>query len=141
MVPDLATVSSFCSRLAMARIFPLATLGNWPSQYHFSSSRRTMSSGLLPMTKGPLSPGATLRAQSGRTYTIQEVLAERREPLLCVYRARYDLNPIMSRGDALLILKSAEERNFIVKNMILGQYEYQQALQKPWPRALTCGPW
>jgi hypothetical protein len=100
-----------------------------------------MSSGLLPMTKGPLSPEATLCAQSGRTYTIQEVLAERREPLLCVYRARYDLNPIMSRGDALLILKSAEERNFIFKNMILGQYEYQQALQKPWPRALTCGPW
>lgn len=133
MLPDFATASSFCSRLAIARILPLATLGGRP-QYHFSSlyrTYRTMSSGLLPMTTGPLSPGTTLCAQSGRTYTIQEVLTERREPLLCVYRARYDPNLTMSNDDTLLILKSAEGRNFIVKNMIPGEYEYQQALQEP----------
>lgn len=33
--------------------------------------------------------------------------------------------------DALLISKSAEGRSFIVKNMIPGEYEYQQALQRP----------
>ncbi|KAH9222554.1 calcium/calmodulin dependent protein kinase [Leptodontidium sp. 2 PMI_412] len=76
------------------------------------------------MATAPFSPGTTLRGQSGRTYTIQEVLAERREPLLCVYRASND-------DDALLISKSAEGRSFIVKNMIPGEYEYQQALQRP----------
>ncbi|KAH6719348.1 kinase-like domain-containing protein [Leptodontidium sp. MPI-SDFR-AT-0119] len=112
MQPSLSTASFLCSRLAIARNFPLAALGSRP-QYHFSSSHRTMSSGSLPMATAPFSPGTTLRGQSGRTYTIQEVLAERREPLLCVYRA------------------SAEGRSFIVKNMIPGEYEYQQALQRP----------
>lgn len=130
MLPEFATASSFCSRLAITRIFPLAPLCRRP-QYHCSSSHRTISSGLFPMTTEPLSPGTTLCAQSGRTYTIQEVLAERREPLLCVYRARYDPKLTLSADHALLILKSAEGRNFIVKNMIPGEYEYQQALQKP----------
>ncbi|KFZ11097.1 hypothetical protein V502_07751 [Pseudogymnoascus sp. VKM F-4520 (FW-2644)] len=64
------------------------------------------------MATEPFTQGATLCGQSGRTYTIQEVLTERRKPLLCVYRA------------------SAEGQNFIVKNMIPGEYEYQQDLQK-----------
>ncbi|OBT78614.1 hypothetical protein VF21_02361 [Pseudogymnoascus sp. 05NY08] len=63
------------------------------------------------MANEPFIQGATLRGQSGRTYTIQEVLAERRDPLLCVYRA------------------SAEGQSFIVKNMIPGEYEYQKDLQ------------
>ncbi|KAI9746354.1 MAG: hypothetical protein M1818_000066 [Claussenomyces sp. TS43310] len=37
----------------------------------------------------------------------------------------------MSSGDALLPMNSAEGQNFIVKNMIPGEYEYQQAWQKP----------
>ncbi|CAG8957119.1 hypothetical protein HYFRA_00009320 [Hymenoscyphus fraxineus] len=84
-----------------------------PSQYISLSSRRFTSSQMLDMAEEPLKPGATLCGQSGRIYTIQEVLAERRKPLLCVYRA------------------GAEGKNFIVKNMIPGEYEYQQDLQKP----------
>ncbi|KAF1840087.1 kinase-like protein [Cucurbitaria berberidis CBS 394.84] len=57
--------------------------------------------------------GATLRGYSGQTYIIQEILAERRTQLSCVYRA------------------SAEGENFIIKNMIPGEFEYQQELQKP----------
>ena len=89
-----------------------------------------MSSGRL-ITTGPLSPGTTLCAKSGQTYTIQEVLSERlRKPLLCVYRARYDPKLTIS-NNALMIFKSAKGRNYIVKNMIPGKYKYQQALQKP----------
>jgi hypothetical protein len=37
----------------------------------------------------PFAIGTELRGHSGRTYKVQEVLAERRQPLFCVYRARY----------------------------------------------------
>ncbi|KAI1503702.1 kinase-like protein [Biscogniauxia marginata] len=74
---------------------------------------RTLSS-LSSQTKfEPFSIGAALRGQSGRTYNIQDVLAERRDLLLCVYRA------------------SAEGENFILKNMIPGEFEYQKDLQNP----------
>lgn len=36
----------------------------------------------------PLSLGTMLKSDSGQTYKIEEVLADRRKPLLCVYRAR-----------------------------------------------------
>jgi hypothetical protein len=81
------------------------------------------------MAKKPFTKGATLRGQSVRTYTIQEVLAKRRDPLLCVYRARYDLSRD-SNSDTILTMTSAEGQSFIVKNMIPGEYEYQQELQK-----------
>ena len=51
----------------------------------------SISSRVLPMAHNePLAPGATIQGYSGRTYTIEEIIAERRNPLLCVYRARYD---------------------------------------------------
>ena len=37
----------------------------------------------------PLPLGTQLKGDSGRTYGIEELLADRRKPLLCVYRARY----------------------------------------------------
>ncbi|KAF2278015.1 kinase-like protein [Westerdykella ornata] len=58
----------------------------------------------------PFSIGAALRGHSGRTYSVQEILTERRGPLLCVYRARRKLH---------------------YQNMIPGEFEYQQNLQKP----------
>ena len=84
----------------------------------------------LKRVNGPLTPGATLRGQSGRIYTIQEVLVENLKPLLCIYRARYSMNPT-TRGSALTALVRAEGRDFVIKNMIPGEYEYQQDLQKP----------
>ena len=133
MVPYLATSTAFCRRLTIARISPSTTLilGNRPPQRPLPSSHRTISSRAIQMANEPLTPGATLCGQSGRTYTIQEVLAERRDPLLCVYRARYDPNPILSSSEVALIIRSADGQNFIVKNMIPGEYEYQQDLQKP----------
>lgn len=89
MVPRLATTSALCRGLATARIFP-SILNNVPLQYHVPLTYRTASSQSLQIPKELYTPGATLCGQSGRTYTIQEVLAERREPLLCVYRARYE---------------------------------------------------
>lgn len=83
------------------------------------------------MATKPFTQGATLRGQSGQTYTIQEVLTERRDPFLCVYRARYGPNPVIRSSDTLLTRTSAEGQNFIVKYMIPGEYEYQQDLQKP----------
>ncbi|KAK4246834.1 kinase-like protein [Corynascus novoguineensis] len=91
--------------------FPFVTRTCCIKQY-YHPCHRTMSS--LSQTKSePFSIGAALRGRSGRTYSIQEVLSERRDPLLCVYRA------------------SDEGENFIVENMISGEFEYQQDLQKP----------
>jgi len=40
------------------------------------------------------------------------------------------MNPT-TRGSALTALVRAEGRHFVIKNMIPGEYEYQQDLQKP----------
>ncbi|KUL81330.1 hypothetical protein ZTR_10085 [Talaromyces verruculosus] len=64
------------------------------------------------VSKEPLSLGTMLKSDSGQAYKIEEVLADRRKPLLCVYRA------------------SSEGKNYIVKNMIQGEFEYQLNLQK-----------
>ncbi|CZT12554.1 uncharacterized protein RCO7_11469 [Rhynchosporium graminicola] len=79
-----------------------------PSQRSISST----SSEVLPMADEPLAPGATIQGYSGRIYTIGESIVERRDPLLCVYRA------------------SVEGKKFILKNMIPGEYEYQKDLQE-----------
>ncbi|TGJ77142.1 hypothetical protein E0Z10_g10739 [Xylaria hypoxylon] len=60
----------------------------------------------------PFASGTWLKGDSGRVYEIEEVLSDRRRPLLCVYRAR------------------AERVKYIVKNMIKGEFEYQMELQK-----------
>ncbi|KAL4876478.1 kinase-like domain-containing protein [Aspergillus karnatakaensis] len=65
----------------------------------------------------PLPIGTKIKGDSGRVYTIEEILADRRKPLLCVYRAR------------------ANGGSFIIKNMIPGDFEYQLDLQK---RLATC---
>ena len=143
MVPHLVTATLFCRRLTIARIFPSTTLiwGNRPAQHRLQYSHRTMSSRSLQTDDKPLTPGTTLCGQSGRMYTIQEVLAERRKPLLCVYRARYELNPMISSIDGALIIRSAEGQNFIIKNMIPGETSINKFCRSPWPRVLTCIPW
>ncbi|PTU22237.1 hypothetical protein P175DRAFT_0514365 [Aspergillus ochraceoroseus IBT 24754] len=64
----------------------------------------------------PLHLGAQFKGDSGRIYRIEEVLADRRKPLLCVYRAR--------------TAESADEGEYVIKNMIPGEFEYQLDLQK-----------
>lgn len=53
------------------------------------SSRRYATSTTLQSHEEPLCLGADLKGESGRIYRIEEVLSDRRKPLLCVYRARY----------------------------------------------------
>ncbi|KAI3322807.1 kinase-like protein [Xylariaceae sp. AK1471] len=60
----------------------------------------------------PFAPGTLLKGDSGQVYEIEETLSDRRNPLLCVYRAR------------------AETTKYIVKNMIKGEFDYQMELQK-----------
>ncbi|KAI0536380.1 kinase-like domain-containing protein [Xylaria digitata] len=60
----------------------------------------------------PFTLGTMLKGDSGRLYEIEEILSNRRNPLLCVYRARTD---------------AAE---YVVKNMIKGEFEYQMELQQ-----------
>jgi len=126
-----ATGAALCRTLAIPRISLSSSriLCNRPSQHHHLSSSRTVSSQASEMASEPLIPGSTLCGESGRIYTIREVLAERRKPLLCVYRARYNLNPTIRHS--VLTITSAEGQNFVVKNMIPGEYKYQQDLQKP----------
>lgn len=37
----------------------------------------------------PLGPGPRLKGNSGKIYRIEEILPDRRKPLLCVYRTLY----------------------------------------------------
>jgi hypothetical protein len=80
-------------------------------------------------SKYPLALGTMLKSGSGRTYRVEEFLAERRKALLCVYCARYvDPGPFEA---SCKLRASAERRNFIAKNMIRGESDYQLSLQKP----------
>ncbi|KAI1459755.1 kinase-like protein [Annulohypoxylon moriforme] len=59
----------------------------------------------------PFTPGTLLKGDSGRVYEIEEVLSDRRNPLLCVYRAR------------------SEMTKYIVKNSLEGDFDYQLGIQ------------
>ncbi|KAL2176137.1 kinase-like domain-containing protein [Thermothelomyces heterothallicus CBS 202.75] len=61
----------------------------------------------------PFLVNSTIRGDSGRIYKVEEILSERRKPLLCVYRA------------------SSEGKQFILKDMIKGEFDYQLSLQTP----------
>ncbi|KAK3291997.1 kinase-like domain-containing protein [Chaetomium fimeti] len=80
------------------------------------ASSRTMSTASESATKwrtDPFSVGDILCGSSGRSYNIEEILADRRKPLLSVYRA------------------SAQGNKYVIKNIIKDSFEYQQELQKP----------
>jgi hypothetical protein len=47
-----------------------------------------MMSSMSQVNKEPLSLGTMLKSDSGQTYKVEEVLADRGKPRLCVYRAR-----------------------------------------------------
>ncbi|EER39169.1 conserved hypothetical protein [Histoplasma capsulatum H143] len=66
--------------------------------------------------EGPLSLGTRLKGDSGQMYRIEEVLTDRRKPLLCVYRAR--------------TAESSGKESYVIKNMIPGEFEYQLNLQQ-----------
>jgi hypothetical protein len=59
------------------------------SPSHFP--RRAMSAARARRTE-PFPTGSALHGDSGRVYKIQEILSQRRQPLLCVYRAKYVLH-------------------------------------------------
>ncbi|KAH6847197.1 kinase-like domain-containing protein [Chaetomium sp. MPI-CAGE-AT-0009] len=59
----------------------------------------------------PFSIGDILQGSSGRSYNVEEILADRRKPLLCVYRA------------------SAQGNTYVIKNIIKDSFEYLQNLQ------------
>lgn len=70
-------------------------------------SRRYAMSTTLQSHEEPLPLGARLKGDSGRIYRIEEVLADRRKPLLCVYRARYgSFNKHSTRVPSMLTLKN-----------------------------------
>ncbi|KAJ0419348.1 kinase-like domain-containing protein [Aspergillus carlsbadensis] len=58
--------------------------------------------------------GTPLRGNSGQNYTVQEILASRQKPLPSVYRAT-----------------SANGVNYVIKDMIEGEFDYQLDLQRP----------
>lgn len=73
--------------------FSISTL---PSLSHATYLGRQLSqprgmSTTLQSREEPLPLGTMLKSGSGRNYKIEEILADRRKPLLCVYRARYVL--------------------------------------------------
>jgi hypothetical protein len=66
----------------------LASVSRYPYLGRPFSGRRTMSTPLQSHEE-PLPIGTRLKGDSGQIYMIEEILADRRKPLLCVYRARY----------------------------------------------------
>ncbi|KAI1137442.1 kinase-like protein [Hypoxylon sp. FL0543] len=81
-----------------------------------TSLRSTMSTtpAASRFNEEPFTPGTLLEGDSGQVYEIEELLSDRRNPLLCVYRAR---------------LRAGTEK-YILKNMIKGDLDYQLELQK-----------
>jgi hypothetical protein len=54
---------------------------------------KTMSTTSAPVRRTePFPVGDILLGSSGRSYSVEEILRERRKPMLCVYRARYVLS-------------------------------------------------
>lgn len=51
-----------------------------------------MSSSSKAPSPEPRPVGTPLLGHSGRTYNVEKILVDRRDPLLCVYRARYELD-------------------------------------------------
>jgi hypothetical protein len=82
------------------------------------------------MSQAPLTPGTMMKSDSGQTYKVEEVLVDRRQPLLCVYRARF----VYSLGFHNILANRTRDsgvgRNYIVKNMIQGEFDYQLELQR-----------
>lgn len=87
----------------------------------------------------PFSVGDILYGSSGRRYTVDEILSDRRKPLRCVYRAWYVGAPDMVTQTQTFrglkanksYVESAQGERYIVKNILQGDFEYQQELQKP----------
>ncbi|KAK4204497.1 kinase-like domain-containing protein [Triangularia verruculosa] len=89
-----------------------------PQHLHRTMSSRSTPSrrqpvGPLPRRTTPFAVGEELRGKSGIAYRIEEVLAERQEPLLCVYRA-----------------SDNQAKSYIVKNLLPGHFEYRYQLQQ-----------
>ncbi|KAE8154312.1 kinase-like domain-containing protein [Aspergillus avenaceus] len=96
---------------ALIRIQPPLTRAPFFTCQLLSQTRKTSTKS--PSIQEPLKPGTILKSDSGQSYRIDEILADRRKPLLCVYRA------------------STARSNYIIKNMIPGEFNYQLDLQKP----------
>ena len=92
---------------------------------------RIMSSSHSPqMNYQPLKVGDCFQGQKGRTYTVQELLSERKECGLYVYKTRCALKDIQKyKLYTNSPLKSANGKFFVAKNMMPGEYEYQRDLQ------------
>lgn len=58
----------------------------------FRQPVRTMSSSTKISPTEPCPVGTPLPGHSGRTYKVEKIVVDRRDPLLCVYRARYELD-------------------------------------------------
>lgn len=89
---------------------PLPLVSRYPRLGRQFSRRYAMST-TLQSHEEPLHLGAQFKGESGRIYKIEEVLADRRKPLLCVYRARYGpFNKHSTRVSSILTPKNGEKR-------------------------------
>ena len=110
------------------------TQGNTPGQ--LSPSRTTSTATTSALRADPFSVGDILQGSSGRSYNIEEILADRRKPLLCVYRRGVYLIDtltfrVVPKSNDLLSAGSAQGNKYVIKNIIKDGFEYQQTLKKP----------
>lgn len=83
-------ISYFPSLLPLLLMKPLPLVPRCPDLGRRFSRRYAMST-TSQSHEEPLSRGTQLKGEPGRMYSIEEILADRRKPLLCVYRARYEI--------------------------------------------------
>lgn len=83
------------------------------------------------------SVGAIIQGDSGRKFTVHKILADRRNPLLCVYQARYvtvcaqyGLRSGHSSLTRHFNSPSAEGQDFVIKNILPGGFESRLDMQK-----------
>jgi hypothetical protein len=80
LVPRFLPMRSSVIPRALPSVTRIARFGRQFSQRHMMSTSRS--------SNEPLALGTMLKTDYERTYKIEEILADRRKPLLCVYRAR-----------------------------------------------------
>ncbi|EGC44800.1 conserved hypothetical protein [Histoplasma capsulatum var. duboisii H88] len=127
-------MSYFPSLLPLLPAKPLPLVSCYPGLGRRFSRRYAMST-TSQSHEGPLSLGTRLKGDSGQMYRIEEVLTDRRKPLLCVYRAQY-----IKANNILVDYDESIQGQTIINNVQISDLE-DAVLVPPgkWLRGPLCG--
>lgn len=122
-------ISYFPSLLPLLPAKPLSLVSRYPGLDRRFSRQYAMST-TSHSHEGPLSLSTLLKGDSGWMYRIEEVLTDRRKPLLCVYRARY--GSFKEHSAFVASALSAERRKALTKRATLSRIWSQASSSTNW---------